>query len=171
MRDKPYAKIHAASVDRPIWERAASLRNSPSMGAALDQTEELLAKLESELAPKQAAVDARLQREKAQLDALIAEQRELTIRKDNAVTLYAELSPQRDALVQQRDELRNTGSRGSRLRASLWSALAIGLTVVAVIPLSELQRHNNMFPTLLASIAAVTASSGVTALWMRWRKR
>jgi hypothetical protein len=140
------------------------------MGAALDHTEELLTRLEAELAPKEAQVDARLQREKTQLDALLAEHRDLSIRKDTAEARYAELSPQRDALVSERDELRAKGSRGNRLRASLWSAAALGLTLLSVIPLTELQRHNQMFPTLLAAVAAVTGSAGITALWMRRKK-
>jgi hypothetical protein len=124
-----------------------------------EETEQLVARLEAELAQKQALVDARLVREKAQLDELAAQKAELTAQREAEEAELIALAPKRDALLQLHTALLANGSRGSPPRAAFWSTIAVALTAGAIVPLASL-------PKDISTLGV--AAGGAIALALGW---
>ncbi len=142
---------------------------SVSMSVGPDETEQLLAKLEAELAAEQAKLDQRLAREQARLDELTRAKEEWEARGERAAAEHEQLKPKRDAMVARREELRRVGSKGSPLRAAFWTSLAGALTLGVVMPLSA--TPGAMFLVALCG-AGVTGSIAwfATDFWLGRRR-
>ena len=126
---------------------------------ALDDTEQLVAQLEAEVAEQQAQVDARLARENAQLDALAAQQTECAERYQRAELAWGDVAPRRDELVLQRDAFRVSAPAVNPIWPVIWAAVAVGLTAAATIPLVRLPRGAPFWMTVVLAVGAV---------WLGW---
>lgn len=136
-----------------------------------DETEDLLARLEAELATHRAEVDARLAAEKTRLDAAQAELDALARGKEEAEARLALVMPRRDALLAEREALQGQGSRGNKLKAALWGTAAVALTAGTIIPLPLVLMSHLFQPVLLLGLpGAAAVGYGLTSLIVRWRR-
>src|SRR5690349_18420256 len=96
----------------------AGLPTRTPMSTAVDQTTELLERLEQELSSRQATVDERLAREKAEVDDLTWLETDLRQSLERSDTEFPVLTQERDALTAQRDAWERTNAQGNKARAA-----------------------------------------------------
>jgi hypothetical protein len=133
------------------------------MPVAPDETEELLRKLEAELAEHQKKIDARLEREEKERSRLEEEVGAWTNRRDAAELMLELTSPRRNAMIQRRDELRLRGSKGNFTRAMLWSAGAWMLFMGATLAISVVAAKPDFFGVLLLELLGLGVGYGVSS--------
>jgi hypothetical protein len=130
-----------------------------------DETEQLLSKLEAELAVHQKVIDERLAREEAERMHLENEVASWTRRREQAESKLEEITPRRNAMIQRRDQLRQLGSKGNFGRAMLWSMAASLLFMGATLPIAIIASKPQFFLVLLLEGFALLGGFGVIA-WL-----
>ena len=140
------------------------------MTVGLEDTEQLLARLEAELKEKQAKVDERRAREQVRIDALTTEAAAFTAQAAKAQAELGVLIPRREALAGELDALRRQGSKGSPPHAALWATVAVALTAGATISLAVIGNPGLVCPVAGFGGIAVAVGWLVSDLVARWRQ-
>jgi len=130
-----------------------------------DETEQLLAKLEAELAEHEAIVRERKEKEDAERERLELTLASWIVRRDDAEKALEKTTPQRNAMIQLRDHLVLNGSKGNLVRALTWSYAASVLLLGATVPLAMFSGQSGFFAFLLGELAALAAGYGIVA-WL-----
>jgi hypothetical protein len=130
-----------------------------------DETEQLLAKLEAELAGYQKVIDERLAREEAERMHLENEVAAWTQRREAAESKLELITPRKNAMIQRRNELRVLGSKGNFARAMAWSGAASVLFLGATLPLAIIASKPQFFLVLLLEAFGFLGGFGVAA-WL-----
>lgn len=128
-----------------------------------DETEQLLQKLEAELAVHQKVIDERLAREDAERLDLEQKVESWTRRLETAEVQLEAATPRKNAMIQRRDLLRLTGSKGNFRRAMAWSTGAVVLFMGATVSLSMVASTKDFFFVLILEALGLTAGFGIAA--------
>lgn len=130
-----------------------------------DETEQLLQKLEAELAVHQKVIDERLAREDAERLELEQALESWTQRQEKAEVLLESATPRKNAMVQRRDLLRLTGAKGNLGWAMLWSGVASVLFLGATLSIALVAAKPAFFVVLLLEAFGLMGGLGLIS-WL-----
>ncbi|MFT3838638.1 MAG: hypothetical protein QM723_16790 [Myxococcaceae bacterium] len=135
------------------------------MPVGTDETEQLLQKLEAELAEHQKVIDERLAREDAERLELEKAIESWTRRQEQAEVMLESATPRKNQMVHRRDELRLMGAKGNFRRAMAWSGAASLCFIGATVSLATVASSPHFFVITLIEAAAL-AGGFTLARWL-----